>query len=1435
MTAAARNLLFRPAAALTVIAIIATWAACATTARAQQVDNSLTPHADLTIASHIPGLRPNGWHVTVKNNTVGVHPGIQFDLVKVKITLWDPVRGTSTQMWNIRNLPPGGSAVKGVPTLVNRPKATDEPEFVPQRLYAEIIKSDPVELPRFRFNDATENWVIENRHGGYAATGRTYYAVGDVVLDVAISDRLPQAGGATTFTVAAFNDPDRLPNLDIPSVDQHAGVFDIQIEISLSPGLSFATAQPSAPSGTTFDTSSRIWNVGTMVRRSTTGALSLPVDVNLTAPSLADLPLEERCLTAKVVRAVPWFGNDPLRRQNDTVTACLGAELLSSGMMDLIDFYPCVGATSYPCTSADTLELVITRSGGDINQPETVIVHVPDPGGRTTKSGSTIWSTVDLMDLRDSQTRLTADWEAKESVKVTAPGGGDAPGRWLLTNTDDSPGVNFDLLDATDSSTVDYEFYSLRDDIGTDPTDYYLDVKVDLWEMGTYEALFGISGRLSSITYADSGTYIFHVGPASDLEVRGAGANPEVATNQNAYTILAVNNGPDAAPAVRVDLTGIPEGAEAHPSQGSYAEGTCQGGLCEGVWTIGKLIPGYDHRPSVYAAEGAALTLIAASGSDPITAEIENTQDYCVRIKTSNIDHQNDLECGAGSVPTGYTEHTAAYYDHPTNNNRTTIAAHAGTGDVPAIAIRSVEAFGSAAIEITWAAITKFNGYRVPHYEVQRERDDNTWRTVSDNVAGTRYVDTDMQAGETHRYRVRAVNDRGQKGPWSQDPVRRPGAPKNFSAAVDVGNAKIGLSWSAPDPVTGVTVSGYDVEYSTDGGGAWSSLAAEQSALTFDHTGLTLTPGAVWQYRARTVGTGGGVKTKSDWTAASVTVPGPAAPGAPKDFAASGVSDAQANLEWDAPDTVAGVTVTGYDIDFSKDGGNDWNSLVEAQTATDTDFEHTDNTLGADAIRQYRARTVGTVSVGGEMVTVRSGWAFAAATRDYPTPGAPRNFVARATSQSLVNLSWSAPESVTGVTVTGYDIDFSTDGANWSSLEQGRTATTFPHTDNTLAAGVIRQYRARAVGTDANNAVFRSGWVFASAATEEVGAPQELDADPDGIGRIDLTWDLPGFGADRVTGYRIDYALGASDAWQTLEHGYRASPRRYEHTGLSPGQEYCYRVAATYAGGTSHFADRACATTEGAPTDRPGEPENLRIARIGSNYVTLEWDAPSVGGAVEYYEWRSNIHAPTEVSPRTDTSERVGGLTPGSSYDFQVRAGNGYGRGDWSQHILVELNRAGSVVKPSRTELEVDKGGSGSFNVRLTRSPQWPLMMYTHSIGPECLTDELAYQQGKIMLPDNLRPSKEFWEDGWWGPPGDRWAQSWRKGLDIRMDASGCQGGETTVVEYSLHSLPLSALEGFPMWDELGLNWDEWLEKWGIDPLDGISGPSVKVTVKDGD
>ena len=81
-------------------------------------------------------------------------------------------------------------------------------------------------------------------------------------------------------------------------------------------------------------------------------------------------------------------------------------------------------------------------------------------------------------------------------------------------------------------------------DFGNDPSDYFAPVVIQFWALGTYEVLFEITGTVSGNTYTDSGTYTFHVGPVAELEVRDAGASPEVARGKRAYAIEAVNHGP---------------------------------------------------------------------------------------------------------------------------------------------------------------------------------------------------------------------------------------------------------------------------------------------------------------------------------------------------------------------------------------------------------------------------------------------------------------------------------------------------------------------------------------------------------------------------------------------------------------------------------------------------------------------------------------------------------------------------------------------------------------------------------------------------------------------------------------------------------------------------------------------------------------------------
>ena len=79
-------------------------------------------------------------------------------------------------------------------------------------------------------------------------------------------------------------------------------------------------------------------------------------------------------------------------------------------------------------------------------------------------------------------------------------------------------------------------------------------------------------------------------------------------------------------------------------------------------------------------------------------------------------------------------------------------------------------------------------------------------------------------------------------------------------------------------------------------------------------------------------------------------------------------------------------------------------------------------------------------------------------------PGAPTGLTAMGNGQTQIDLSWVAPWNHGGTAaITGYRIEVSMDGSNWSDLvaDTGSIATTYSHTG--LTAGTTRHYRVSAI------------------------------------------------------------------------------------------------------------------------------------------------------------------------------------------------------------------------------------------------------------------------------------------------------------------------------------------------------------------------------------
>jgi titin len=140
--------------------------------------------------------------------------------------------------------------------------------------------------------------------------------------------------------------------------------------------------------------------------------------------------------------------------------------------------------------------------------------------------------------------------------------------------------------------------------------------------------------------------------------------------------------------------------------------------------------------------------------------------------------------------------------------------------------------------------------------------------------ATTTCVVTGLSAANSYTFTVTATNA-GGTGPASSPsaayfPYTAPGAPTNISAVAGASQAT--LSWTAPTSTGGSAVTGYSVQYSSNGGTSWTTATASTPSSPYTVTGLTAGTTYVFQVRAITVLTAGPYSTSAVTLASNATL-----------------------------------------------------------------------------------------------------------------------------------------------------------------------------------------------------------------------------------------------------------------------------------------------------------------------------------------------------------------------------------------------------------------------------------------------------------------------------------------------------------------------------------------------------------------------------------
>ncbi len=595
---------------------------------------------------------------------------------------------------------------------------------------------------------------------------------------------------------------------------------------------------------------------------------------------------------------------------------------------------------------------------------------------------------------------------------------------------------------------------------------------------------------------------------------------------------------------------------------------------------------------------------------------------------------------------------------------------------------------GAREIDLAWTAPAD-NGAAITSYTLQRKSGTGGYANVSTSIgaSATSYSDTGLTPGTKYTYQIQAVNSVGSAG-WSNQPSATtdkaaPAAVSDLTATKDATNSstEIDLSWSAPADDGGASITGYTLQRKA-GSGDYAVVSSSIAATSTSYSDTGLAPGIAYTYRIRATNSEG----DGAWSNEPSATTDSTAPDAVTDLSAT--KDAtngarEIDLSWSAPAN-NGAVITGYNVQRKAGSG----SYINIVSVSGTSYSDTSLTPGTAYTYQVRALN----SVG------YSGWSNeSSATTDKAAPDRItdlRATVDATNSRTQINLSWSAPASNDGASITSYTLQvFSTDPRflTWTALTAPPTsATSYSHTG--LRPANSYQYRIQAT-----NSVGTAAWSnipLKSTDTAPPDAVTDLRATKVGARRVNLAWSAPAANGEAITSYTLQRKVG-SGSYATTTTSIGGSATSYGDTDVTPGMTYTYRILAVNSVGAAGWSNEDSATTDRAAPDSITDLTAARDATNPGRQLNLSWTAPAANGSpLTGYTlqvittvvpfWRT-LPAPSTAT----TTYSHTGLTPGLAHSYRIQSRNSVGNSPWSNisdFVLTAALRPDAVTNLTATK-----------------------------------------------------------------------------------------------------------------------------------------------------
>lgn len=536
-----------------------------------------------------------------------------------------------------------------------------------------------------------------------------------------------------------------------------------------------------------------------------------------------------------------------------------------------------------------------------------------------------------------------------------------------------------------------------------------------------------------------------------------------------------------------------------------------------------------------------------------------------------------------------------------------------------------VTPISSSRIDLSWSDTANEQGYRI-----EQSSDGVTYSEIATSIVNaTSYSVTGLNPLTRYYFRIRAYNPNGNSlysNPNNTRTYGVPATPSSLSATAS-SNSQITLTWTDNSS----TEAGYKVERSTNGVD-FTQITTQYPFYNYWND-TSLTPGTTYYYRIRAYT---GDSTNGDNSAYSSIVSATTrsdVPTAPVSLTAVAQDAKQVTLTW--IDTTN--TETAYKIEQSTDGVT-FTEIYNNAGSPYTVYELAEGTTYYFRVRAYNnAGNSGYSNV---------------ATVTTPQIDTPYSLYAASYYSNQIKLNWS----FNGENQTGFRIEKSTDGVNFTEIGTAAAAYPYSYSATSLPSNTLFYFRVRAYN---GTALSPYSSVIMARTKGALAAPSGLTASPALVGQINLAW------TDNSQDEAYFKIYRSTDGTNFAFHANTSANQTSTVISGTAGTTYYFQVRA-FDGIEESVPSNTASAVAGSTV--PAAPTGLAATVVSNVRIDLTWtnNADNVQG-FKVGKSTDGINF-TEVT--SGSSYSATGLTVGTTYYFRVRAYNAAGDSAYSNIVI---------------------------------------------------------------------------------------------------------------------------------------------------------------------